>query len=63
MNRLGETDEIAAAISFLVSRDASYISGTTLTVDGAMSSVLMLPARDLEAIRPSAGKKAVTSPV
>ena len=54
MNRLGETDEIAAAISFLVSHEASYISGTTLTVDGAMSSVLMLPAKDSEALR-SAG--------
>jgi NAD(P)-dependent dehydrogenase (short-subunit alcohol dehydrogenase family) len=61
MNRLGETHEIAAAISFLVSREASYISGTTLTVDGGMSSVLMLPATDPEAIRPSVGKKAITS--
>lgn len=51
MNRLGETDEIAAAISFLVSCEASYISGTTLTVDGAMSSVLTLPASDPDAIR------------
>lgn len=52
LNRLGETGEIAAAISFLISDEASYISGTTLTVDGAMSSVLMLPSTDPEALRP-----------
>jgi NAD(P)-dependent dehydrogenase (short-subunit alcohol dehydrogenase family) len=52
LNRLGETDEIAAAIGFLLSPAASYISGTTLTVDGAMSSVLMLPATDPQALRP-----------
>ncbi|BBY65525.1 SDR family NAD(P)-dependent oxidoreductase [Mycolicibacterium helvum] len=51
LNRLGETDEVAAAIAFLVSPDAAYISGTTLTVDGAMSSVLILPATDPDAVR------------
>lgn len=56
LNRLGETSEIAAAISFLVSSSASYISGTTLTVDGGMSSVLMLPATDPAALRPTAGE-------
>ncbi|MCV7229483.1 SDR family NAD(P)-dependent oxidoreductase [Mycolicibacterium komossense] len=51
LNRLGETDEIAAAIAFLISPEASYVSGTTLTVDGAMSSVLMLPSEDPAAVR------------
>jgi len=32
------------------------------TPDGALSSVFMLPATDPEAIRPSAGKKAMTTP-
>ena len=34
MNRLGHPDEIAAAIAFLCSSDASYMTGTTLHVDG-----------------------------
>lgn len=34
MNRLGRPEEIAAAIVFLLSDDASYITGTCLHVDG-----------------------------
>jgi len=34
-DRPAETEEIAAAIAFLLSRDASYVSGATLVVDGA----------------------------
>lgn len=34
MNRLGRPDEIAAAIAFLLSDDASYITGSCLHVDG-----------------------------
>jgi 3-oxoacyl-[acyl-carrier protein] reductase len=32
--RLAEPEEIAAAIAFLVSPDASYVTGSTLAVDG-----------------------------
>jgi NAD(P)-dependent dehydrogenase (short-subunit alcohol dehydrogenase family) len=32
--RLGRTPELAAAIAFLVSPDASYVNGTVLVVDG-----------------------------
>ncbi len=36
--RLGEPDEVAAAVAFLASAEASYISGTTLLVDGGMTA-------------------------
>jgi meso-butanediol dehydrogenase / (S,S)-butanediol dehydrogenase / diacetyl reductase len=34
MGRVGRPEEIAAAISFLASDDASFVTGTTLLVDG-----------------------------
>ena len=36
LKRLAETEEIANAICFLASDDASYITGTVLNVDGGM---------------------------
>jgi len=37
MRRVGRPEEIAGAISFLLDDDASYVTGTTITVDGGMS--------------------------
>lgn len=37
MGRLGRPKEIAAAIAFLLSDDASFITGQTLFVDGGAS--------------------------
>ncbi len=34
MNRLGTTEEIAAGVAFLASKEASYITGTTLDING-----------------------------
>ena len=37
LGRLGEEDEIAAAIAFLLGRDASFITGEVLHADGGIS--------------------------
>lgn len=39
LERLGSPDEVASAISFLISSDASFVSGTVLVVDGGYSGV------------------------
>jgi 2-hydroxycyclohexanecarboxyl-CoA dehydrogenase len=36
VGRLGSADEVAAAVAFLVSKEASYITGETLGVSGGM---------------------------
>jgi NAD(P)-dependent dehydrogenase (short-subunit alcohol dehydrogenase family) len=37
MGRFGEADEIAAAVAWVASDEAGYVTGTTLVVDGGMS--------------------------
>ncbi|MFJ8589021.1 SDR family NAD(P)-dependent oxidoreductase [Streptomyces sp. NPDC093595] len=39
LGRVGEPEDIAAAVAFLASRDASWITGTALTVDGGLLAV------------------------
>lgn len=41
MGRVGQSDELAAAIAFLAGPDASYITGAALPVDGGRSAVLV----------------------
>jgi 3-oxoacyl-[acyl-carrier protein] reductase len=35
---MGQAEELAAAISFLASSEASYITGQALVVDGGMTA-------------------------
>jgi NAD(P)-dependent dehydrogenase (short-subunit alcohol dehydrogenase family) len=39
LGRLGKPDEIAKAVVFLASEDASYVTGTELFVDGGFAQV------------------------
>ncbi len=46
MNRLGTPEECAGVVAFLLSQDASYITGETLFVDGGIRSNQMSKPRE-----------------
>ena len=39
VNRMGNVEEIASGVAFLASPDASYITGTTLNINGGMAMI------------------------
>jgi NAD(P)-dependent dehydrogenase (short-subunit alcohol dehydrogenase family) len=43
MGRFAEADEIAAAVAFLASDDASFITASTFLVDGGISAAYVTP--------------------
>ncbi len=46
LKRLGEPEDIGAAVAFLASDDASWITGQTLLIDGGATAVAGLELRD-----------------
>lgn len=49
LQRLGEPDDVAAAVLYLASRASSYVTGQVLAVDGGMAvSNMPMPFPDLE---------------
>ena len=39
VNRMGNAEEIASGVAFLASPEASYITGTTLNINGGMAMI------------------------
>lgn len=39
LQRMGQVSEVAAAAAFLASEESSFITGTTLTIDGGLTAL------------------------
>ncbi|MFT3851345.1 MAG: SDR family oxidoreductase [Ilumatobacteraceae bacterium] len=44
VRRMGQPEEVAAAVAFLGSEDASFITGTYIVVDGGLSAAIPYPS-------------------
>ena len=48
LRRFGEVEDVASSVAFLASREASYITGHTLVLDGGQTLGVPLEAREVE---------------
>ncbi len=55
LGRVGEPEDVAAAIAFLLSDDASFITGTLVSVDGGADARCFAYPADPEIVRAAAG--------
>ncbi len=46
LGRIGEAEEVAKVVAFLASEESSFVSGTAIPVDGAMTAGFPVPAWD-----------------
>ena len=46
LRRLGAPEDVAGAVAFLASSDAGFITGSTLVVDGGLTSMFATPAEN-----------------
>ena len=49
LGHVGEPDDMAGAVAFLICEDAAFVNGAGLTVDGALTAGTYRLARELEA--------------
>lgn len=56
LGRLGDPEDVAAAVAFLASDDAAYVTGASLAVDGGLLAQLRSPAVDAPAPGPHHGQ-------
>lgn len=61
LGRVGYPDDVAGAVAFLASDDASYITGQVIYVDGGMLAQLRSP--QVDAPLPESVKRRITSPM
>lgn len=44
MGRVAQPEEIVGAIGYLVSEEVGFVTGTTMVIDGGLTSLMPVPA-------------------